>query len=649
MELINKVLSSRYRIDEKVGEGGMACVFRAFDLKLSRVVAVKILKKEYKDIENFVDKFNIEARAAASLNHINIVGIYDVGEHQKMNYIVMEYLDGRTLKQYIAKKRQLTNEETLKIAGSIASALIAAHGNQIIHRDIKPQNVIITDDAKIKVADFGIAKTRKEGTMSRMTRSDGKTIDADADISGSIHYMAPEILKRNYSDERSDIYALGITMFEMITGVVPFDGNSDITIALKHINERLPDIKALNDEVLPSLEQIIVKCTKKNPDERYQSAIELLRDLKKIIKDPAELFIKIESDDESNLNRTKIRSSKERRELQKYNRKKNLEIKRKEKRTAFLGALTGAILAVVLAATIIFINKETIFPKEIEMPNLSEMTKEQYTKFFEDNEVTWEIVEYKYDDFLDKDYILKQSVKEGTKITKDEVVKVVLSKGKELFEVPNLVNLEYETAIALIESANLSYEIKRSFNDEVMAGIVMGQTPSKNTMLEAKGTVYLEVSLGKEEKYTVMPNVKDLTLEEGKKILTAAHLELGVVSESYSDDIPKGHIIATTLLKGEKVKEGYIVDLTISLGKEEKNVEKVIKVDNILTGEEVVCNLRVMLILDEKEKEVYNQEVTASSFENPIEIKVSGRSIGKYEVYKNDVLLFTNSIVFTEE
>ncbi len=648
MEYNNKVLANRYRIDEKVGEGGMAQVYRGYDLKLDRTIAIKILKREYRKVKDFVNKFEIEARHAASLNHINIVSIYDVGEDQELNYIVMEYLDGKTLKEYIVEKRGLSNEETVKISGAIASALIAAHNNNIIHRDIKPQNVMITDDAKIKVMDFGIAKMRKEDTMTRMARG-GDTIDAEAAISGSIHYMAPEVLKSNYSDERSDIYALGITMFEMITGIVPFDGNSDINIALKHINDSIPDIRALNDEVKPALEQIIIKCTHKNADERYQSARDLLADLKNIIKAPSDLFIKIEKREALDRSKTKIKNHKASEVIQQSNRISNIERKQKEKQVAFFGALTGALLAIVLAVLIISLNKEVIFPTKIEMKNLSEMNKDQYTQFFEDNEIEWEVVGYEFNDIIEKDGVIEQSIEPGLIITKKDKVKLVLSKGKKLFSVPNVVNLEYETAVAMIESSNLTYEINRVYDDNVVAGLVIKQSPEKKTMLEEGSTVVLDVSLGAQEKFTTMPDITNMTLKEGEKALKEAKLERGTISEAYNDKVEKGKIIATTILPNEEVKEGYVVDITISLGKENKAVTKTIKVENILSSEDVAAKLKVVLLLDGKATEIYNADVTQSSFDNPIEIEVKGKGSGKYEVYKNDVLLFTNNIAFTTE
>ncbi len=651
MDLKNKILCSRYRVDERVGEGGMASVYRGFDMKLSRTIAIKVLKAEYRDNKDFVQRFEVEARAAASLNHINIVGVYDVGEDLGVNFIIMEYLSGMTLKRYITAKGALSNEETLNIAGSIASALITAHKNHIIHRDIKPQNIMITEDDKIKVTDFGIAKVTKESALNTMVRrSKEDTIDANGQISGSIHYMAPEILKRNYSDEKSDIYALGITMYEMITGHVPFDGDSDINIALEHINDPLPDIKRYAPDVLPAIEQIIKTATQKDSSARYHSAEEFLKELKKAINTPDKVFIKI--DDKNDIierTQTKVLNQKASREIRNSNRKAMKEKQRREKKLTLLAALSGVVLALILAYLVITFNKETLFPTKVVMPNLSEMTKEEYEAFFRENDLDWEIKASEYDSKIPEGGVISQSHDEGMVVTKKDKITLLVSKGQKLKKVPNLVNLEYETAISLLESKGFKYEINRVYNDEVMVGLVIAHKPAKMMEVSEGTTIVMDVSLGKEEKFTKMPDVKGKSLDEGVSLLEDAGLLKGEISEAYNDEIEAGKIIAATVLAGEDVKTGYVVDLTISLGKENKAADKSIEVNDILGAEEIVANLRVVLILDGVAEDIYVADVTHASFEPVLSIPVSGRGKGKYEVYKDGVMLYTNAIIFTED
>ena len=282
MVKIGMVIGGRYEIQELIGTGGMSDVYRAKDNKLNRNVAVKVLKQEFSENREFVAKFRREAEAAANLMHPNIVTVYDVGEDNGISYIVMELVDGYTLKQYIEKKSRLTINECISIAIPIASGIEAAHNNGIIHRDIKPQNVIISKDGKVKVTDFGIAKTTTSNTIS-------------SNVMGSVHYTSPEQARGGFSDEKSDIYSLGITLFEMVTGRVPFNGDTTVAIAIKHIQEEMPSPRNFVEDIPISIEQIILKCTQKSPDRRYQKMSEVIEDLKKAYISPNENFVKIDT------------------------------------------------------------------------------------------------------------------------------------------------------------------------------------------------------------------------------------------------------------------------------------------------------------------------------------------------------------------
>ena len=273
------VLGERYEIISRIGAGGMADVYKAQDTKLSRFVAIKVLKQEYAENANFVTKFHAEAQAAAGLIHSNIVGVYDVGEDQGLQFIVMELVEGITLKHYIEKKLRLSVKESISIAIQMAQGLECAHKAGIIHRDVKPQNVIISKDGKVKVTDFGIAKAATSETIT-------------SNVMGSVHYTSPEQARGGYSDEKSDIYSLGIVLFEMLTGRVPFDGDTTVNIAIQHIQEAMPSPREFVNDVPVSIEQIIFKCTEKNSDRRYTSMSEVIADLKQSLLTPDENFIK---------------------------------------------------------------------------------------------------------------------------------------------------------------------------------------------------------------------------------------------------------------------------------------------------------------------------------------------------------------------
>ena len=297
---IGMMIGDRYEILEKIGTGGMSDVYRAKDHKLNRPVAVKVLKQEFSENDNFVSKFRVEAQAAAGLMHPNIVNVYDVGDENGIHYIVMELVDGITLKRYIEKKSHLTVKEAVSIAIQVAMGLEAAHNNHIIHRDIKPQNIIISKEGKVKVTDFGIAKAATSNTIT-------------SNVMGSVHYTSPEQARGGYSDAKSDVYSLGITLFEMLTGRLPFNGDTTVAIAIKHIQEDLPSPAEFNENIPISVEKIVMKCCQKSPDRRYQSAAELITDLKRSLITPDEDFVNLVDPDEEGA--TRIASEEDSRSL----------------------------------------------------------------------------------------------------------------------------------------------------------------------------------------------------------------------------------------------------------------------------------------------------------------------------------------------
>ena len=275
---LGMLIADRYEILDKIGTGGMSDVYKAKDNKLNRFVAVKVLKQEFSENKNFVSKFRVEAQAAAGLMHPNIVNVYDVGEEDGIHYIVMELVEGITLKKYIEKKVRLSIKEAISIAIQVAMGIEAAHNNHIIHRDIKPQNIIISKEGKVKVTDFGIAKAASSNTIT-------------SNVMGSVHYTSPEQARGGFSDEKSDIYSMGITFFEMLTGRVPFNGDTTVSIAIKHIQDDMPSPRDYVPEIPISAEGIVKKCTQKNPDRRYQSMGEMIRDLKRSLINPDENFV----------------------------------------------------------------------------------------------------------------------------------------------------------------------------------------------------------------------------------------------------------------------------------------------------------------------------------------------------------------------
>ncbi|MDE7415150.1 MAG: Stk1 family PASTA domain-containing Ser/Thr kinase [Lachnospiraceae bacterium] len=283
---LGMLIGNRYEVLEKIGTGGMSDVYKAKDQKLNRFVAVKVLKQEFSENRNFVSKFRVEAQAAAGLMHPNIVNVYDVGEEEGIHYIVMELVEGITLKKYIEKKVRLTTKEAISIAIQVAMGIEAAHNNHIIHRDIKPQNIIISKEGKVKVTDFGIAKAASSNTIT-------------SNVMGSVHYTSPEQARGGFSDEKSDIYSLGVTIFEMLTGRVPFNGDTTVAIAIKHIQNPMPLMRDFVPEIPQSVENIVMKCTQKSPDRRYQSMAEMIADLKHSLINPDAVIAQVDTEDEA--------------------------------------------------------------------------------------------------------------------------------------------------------------------------------------------------------------------------------------------------------------------------------------------------------------------------------------------------------------
>lgn len=634
------LINGRYEIHEKVGSGGMSIVYKALDTKLGRNVAVKVLRDEFCYDDDFVAKFKVEAQAAASLSHSNIVNIYDVGNDGKVYYIVMEFLDGMTLKDYIKTHGSLSNEETMRIGGAMASALDCAHNNHIIHRDIKPQNIIITRDGRVKVADFGIARI-----------ATGATIPASDMASGSVHYIPPEQAKTGYSNEQSDLYSLGITMFEMITGKVPFEADSAVSVALKQIHDPLPDIMALNPEANQNLAQIIQKATMKKVEQRYGTAEDLLDDLKRANNIPEGTLVAIDEPFDSNAH-TIIMAEEERRQI--WDEEDVMEDKNpKMERKVILGGIGAAIIAVVLVSMLIFGQfRNRIIPIQISVPKIVGMSIDAAdTQLKELNaEISYFVDGYEYSDVYAKDEIISQNPEPEAIVGEAAVITVVVSNGKKLLLIPSVVGFSYDVAEELIEDSKLSFKISREYSDTVPVGTVIAQFPEASSQVEEGTDVTIVVSLGKEEKYVVVPDVRGQTYQAATSQLKNAGLTVGAnTTESYNDLVPEGSVIALTVLPGTSVKEGYEIDMTLSLGKEIKEVTKNIEVNNVLNQDEISATLKVVLLKGDAEQVVFEQTVTHSNFDAPLRIPVTGIGEATYEVYKDGNLEYTYRIVFTEE
>lgn len=572
------LLGGRYEIIDKIGSGGMANVYKAIDRVLNRYVAVKVLKKEFSTDENFVKKFWSEAQSAAGLTHANIVNVYDVAEDRGLYYIVMELVEGITLKDYIQKKGKLTAKEVIGITMQVSSAMDAAHSNNIIHRDIKPQNIIISKEGKVKVTDFGIAKATSSNTIS-------------TNVMGSVHYTSPEQARGGFSNAKSDIYSLGITMYEMITGELPFDGDSTVSIALKHLQEDIVPPSELVPEIPYSLEQIIMKCTQKSADRRYANVAALARDLKRSIQEPDGDFVKIAP--LTSPTNTVIVTPEEMARIQgeaafdsdyddyydedeKGRRagKKNSDIDPKMSKVMKILLIVASVLFVGVMAWVIsnlagiFGDNDIVQQGEDKgIPNVVGMTLEQAEEELKELGVT--IVVARQEEALkyEKGYIFKQLTAKGTELPEGAKLQVYVSTGLKEIEIPDVSGKTEEDAIKALLDAGFeekNIKVKTEEHMTVKKEMVIKTDPEagEGRTYKARITVYISTGVGK----TFMPDIVGLSREDAEKALKDAGL-VGEAVEVNSEE-EEGTVLEQEIEETTELDKGTTVKYVVSIGKE---------------------------------------------------------------------------------
>ena len=571
MNLEGKILGNRYEIIEKVGNGGMATVYKATDLVLKRYVAVKILRDEFTTDEEFIKRFETEAQSAARLVHANIVSIFDVGVDNGIYYIVMELIQGKTLKEIIVEERgPLPWKWSVNVAIQIASALEMAHKNNIIHRDIKPHNIIITEDGVAKVTDFGIAKAVSNSTITAF----GTTI-------GSVHYFSPEHARGGYTDAKSDIYSLGVVMYEMVTGKVPFDADTPVSVALKHMQEDpVPPIEE-NKNLPEAVNKIILKALKKDPMLRYQTATELLQDLKMALKNPSGDFV--DDADFDPTAKTQRISTQDVEKMQKDSRKKEDNkfvkfIRNHKVLSSFIGLIL--LFCIAFGGTMLVLNVTN--PKEVEMPNIVGLSKEEAQQRIEGAKLKFEVASEEYNKDVEENHVISQDptyVEGYNKVKEGSTVKVVLSKGTEKTKVPKVVGMSQEDAVTAIEDAKLKAEIVEETSKKVQEGYVISQETDANTEVDAGETVKIHVSTGVEK--STVPGVVGKSQDEAKKTLQ----DLGfVVTVTTAEDSSKdnGVVLKQSLEEGKSVEKGSAITITVNTYEASKSAQVTIDVKSYL-------------------------------------------------------------------
>lgn len=572
MNLEGKMLGNRYEIIEKIGNGGMATVYKAKCHVLNRYVAVKVLRDEFTTDEEFIKRFAAEAQSAASLTHPNIVSIYDVGHEDNLYYIVMELIKGKTLKQIINEDGKLPWKWSLNIASQIASALETAHRNKIIHRDIKPHNIIITEDGIAKVTDFGIAKVVSNSTITAF----GATI-------GSVHYFSPEHAKGGYTDEKSDIYSLGVVMYEMLTGQVPFDADTAVSVALKHMQEEPIEPMELNPDIPKAVNDIIMKAMQKDTGLRYQSATEMLNDINMALKRPDGDFVNLRTAG-GNFETQRFEPLEDEEIRTKRNNKKDEnKFKKFISNHKILSFFIGAILLFAIAFGGTALVSKLVFNQDVDLPNFVGMTKEEAQKEADKIKVKLEFEE-EFSADVEEGKVISQDpeFKENSKIKEKSTVKLKISKGTELVKVPKVTGMEKEEAIKALEDLGLKVEIKEETSKKVEEGYVINQDIAENKEINAGDTVTITVSTGTGITQVSVPSVTGKTENEARTALESAKLKVTV---NYEEDSSKteGIVLKQNVESGKKVDEGTTVTITVNKA-ESKSGTVTVNVKSITGG-----------------------------------------------------------------
>ena len=634
-------LADRYEIVGKVGAGGMADVYKAKDHTLGRFVAIKVLKQEFSEDVNFVTKFRTEAQSAAGLEHPNIVNIYDVGSENGLYYIVMEYVEGITLKTYIEKKGQLSFKEAVSIAIQVGRGIEAAHNKHIIHRDIKPQNIIISTEGKVKVTDFGIARVATTNTIN-------------ADVMGSVHYASPEQARNGFVDGKSDIYSLGIVMYEMVTGRVPFDGESTVAVAIQHLQEEMVVPSAYAPELPISMEKIILKCTQKSPDRRYDSISDLLLDLKKALISPDEDFVVMVPVGQQEKTRVmkpeELVSIKEQTGKVYYEEPDEDEAEEEdddeeeeggflnpkmEKAVTIMGIVAAVIIVLIVAYIAISLtgvfkfksddkdknkDKDTDTKQEetankVEMIDLTGKTYDEAKKALNEIGLGIRKGDSMSSDEYEEGLVVGQSEKEGDMVEKNTTITVNISSGAGEIDVPSVVGLDKDSATDTLVGAGFKVNPEFEYSSDVPEGDVISQTPNGDSKAKKDDTVTIVISRGTEQ--VKMISVLNMSEQVARDALTGIGVTVSSVSTEYSDSVPEGNVISQSISEGTFVNPGTAVTLVISGGKKTEiyslnnyKIEKLSEIPENATG----ISATIALYKSEGEDKINTWTATAFPF-----------------------------------
>ena len=640
-----KRLDARYEIQELIGVGGMAIVYRAYDIVDNKTVAIKILKDEFLGNKEFIRRFKNESKAISVLSHPNIVKVYDVSFGTKIQYIVMEYIDGITLKEFISQKKSVDWKDAIYFVIQILSALNHAHSKGVIHRDIKPQNIMLLEDGTIKVTDFGIARFSRNETQTMTDRA-----------IGSVHYISPEQAKGSVIDEKADIYSVGVMMYEMLTGKLPFEADNAVSVAIMQMQAKPKSLREINPDIPIGLEQITLHSMEKNPVNRYHSAEDMMSDLEKVQNDPSTHFdYKYFIDNSPTKYMDSVGKSKNSNYGDDYNYKDNNEEKEKtQKRKA--GLIAGGIAAAVGIFALIFIFF-TMFKscgnnlaKDVDVPNfigmkLSDVQNNPEYKF------VWK-VESVYDSTKSEGIIIDQDPSPNSKKVKEgSTITLKVNSSGVLVTVPPINGLTEDVAKSKLANVGLKSEVLMIVNDSVDAGIVCDSDPKEGSRVTSESTVKLYISKGKSDETVVIPDVLNKTLSTAKNEITSAGLKVSENIIYEESDKAKDIVISTDPLPGVTVGKNSTVKLTVSSGvKREKSFEISVDLPPDV-DKEVTLSTYIDGVLDSTKKVVpsyngvYSLYIKGTSGKKTVNVNING---AQYRVYQVDFDASSNNVKKTK-
>lgn len=676
---IGTMIGNRYEVIERVGSGGMADVFRAKDHRLNRFVAVKVLKNEYGEDTKLVTKFHQEAQAVACLSHPNVVGVYDVGEEDEMHYIVMEFVDGITLKKYIEKKGKLSVREAVGIGLQIANGLEAAHSNHIIHRDIKPQNILISKDGTAKVSDFGIAKAASSNTIT-------------ANAMGSVHYISPEQARGGFSDEKSDIYSLGVTMYEMLSGTLPFSGESAVAVALAHIQEDATPLAAIDATIPQGLSNIVAKCMQKKTELRYPTVADLIADMKMFLQDPAGEYgvikslyenaetIFIPSGDVDTLKAAsgKVSASSEEDNSEEPEEDSDGDVDPKLEKALIIGSI---VVAIIIGIVLIYMLGKFIgfwggspvttappapsasSPAEVSstpgtdvddptvVPDISDMIKDQAIVELQNNDLQYKFTEQE-SDTVEKGKVIGTNPEIGSTVEKGSSVEVFISSGPKKVNLQSVMGETPEQARSILEAAGFTVKTgAKVYSTSVEKGKIAYSDPKGGARVLPGATITIYESKGPQETYVKVPDLIGKTKSQARAALEAKGLELGdATSTAYSSNVEKNRVCLQSKKQGAKVKKGTTVDITLSLGQEQtySYYSNAVQIDSPFDyPSDDPAMIKIVLSQDGKTRVVENVKRSYDDFPLTIQnVKGYSASTGELTVYMNGSPVETYQVEF---